>query len=208
MSARWSSATNTSAKPLFEIASTKQMRVYVRVPQVYTSHMKKGMPVSLKLPQYDEKRFKGELETTSDAISQTARALTVEAIFPNPDGLLTPGAYAQAKFELPLDPDKLVVPSSAMIFRDKAPEVAVVDDDKVVLKKVTILLDTGSQIEVGSGVKATDRVIVNPSDSIENGDQVKVGKVDGKEPPKAGELKNGSSAKNGQAPDDKSASAR
>ena len=174
------SSTNTTNKPLFEVAATQEMRVYVRVPQVYTAHMKKGMPVSLKLPQYTDKFFKGTLETTSDAISQTARALTVEAIFQNPDGLLTPGAYAQAKFELPLDPDKLVVPSSAMIFRDKAPEVATVVNDKVVLKKVTILLDTGSQIEIGSGLKLDERVIVSPSDSIETGDEVKIGKVAGK----------------------------
>ena len=194
------SSTNTTNKPLFEVAATKEMRVYVRVPQAYTAHMKKGMPVSLKLPQYTDKSFTGSLETTSDAISQTARALTVEAIFQNPDGLLTPGAYAQAKFELPLDPDKLVVPSSAMIFRDKAPEVAVVEDDKVVLKKVSILLDTGSQIEIGSGLKLDEKVIVSPSDSIETGDRVKIGKVDGKavDAPDKG----------GRAPDDKSASAR
>ena len=194
------SSTNTTNKPLFEVASTKQMRVYVRVPQIYTAHMRKGMPVSLRLPQYSERSFAGTLETTSDAISQTARALTVEAIFPNPEGLLTPGAYAQARFELPLDPDKLVVPSSAMIFRDKAPEVATVVDGKVVLKKVSILLDTGSQIEVGSGLKPDDKVIVSPSDSTETGDEVKIGKVDGKavDPPDGG----------GRPSDDKSVSAR
>ena len=211
------SANNQSAKPLFEIAATKQMRVYVRVPQVYTAHMKKGMPVALKLPQFTDKSFTGTLETTSDAISQTARALTVEAIFPNPDGQLTPGAYAQAKFELPLDPDKLVIPSSAMIFRDKAPEVALVEDGKVVLKKVTILLDTGSQIEVGSGLKLTDRVIVSPSDSVETGDEVKVGKVDGKVVDASGKVdgkavdppgKPAAAPDKGRVPDDKSASAK
>ncbi len=174
------SSTNVSARPLFEIASTKQMRVYVRVPQVYTSHMRKGMEVALTLPQYPDRTFEGRLETTSDAISQTARALTVEAIFPNSEGRLTPGAYAQAKFRLPLDPDKLVIPSSAMIFRNKAPEVAVVENNRIVLRAVTILLDTGSHIEVGTGLALGDRVIVSPSDAIETGDEVKIGKVDGK----------------------------
>lgn len=174
------SASNNASKPLFEVAATKQMRVYVRVPQVFIAQMRKGMPVTLRLPQYADRMFSGKLETTSDAISRTARALTVEAIFPNPDGLLTPGAYAQAKFELPLDPDKLVIPSSAMIFRNKSPEVALVEDGKVVLRRVTILLDTGSQIEIGSGLKLADRVIVSPSDSTETGDEVKVGKIDGK----------------------------
>ncbi len=194
------SASNNANKPLFEVAATTQMRVYVRVPQVNTSHMRKGMPVTLRLPQYADRTFSGKLETTSDAISRTARALTVEAIFPNPDGMLTPGAYAQAKFELPLDPDKLVIPSSAMIFRDKSPEVALVEDGKVILRKVTIQLDTGSQIEVGSGLKLADRVIVSPSDSIETGDEVKVGKVDG-------QALAGSST-GGRPPEARSASAR
>ena len=194
------SASNNANKPLFEVAATTQMRVYVRVPQVNTSHMRKGMPVTLRLPQYADRTFSGKLETTSDAISRTARALTVEAIFPNPDGMLTPGAYAQAKFELPLDPDKLVIPSSAMIFRDKSPEVALVEDGKVILRKVTIQLDTGSQIEVGSGLKLVDRVIVSPSDSIETGDEVKVGKVDG-------QALAGSST-GGRPPEARSASAR
>lgn len=194
------SSTNSANKPLFEVAATERMRVYVRVPQVFTSHMRKGMPVSLKLPQHADMTFAGKLETTSDAISQTARALTVEAIFPNPDGLLTPGAYAQARFELPLDPDKLVIPSSAMIFRDRSPEVATVVDGKVVMKKVTILLDTGSQIEVGNGLASSDRVIVSPSDSVADGDEVRVGRVDGKAVDDPGP--------GGRAPVAKSASAR
>ena len=174
------SATSSEKPALYDVASMKKVRVYVRVPQTYIASMHKGLKVVLRLPQYPKRDFVGQLETTSNAISETARALLVEALFDNPDELLTPGAYAQARFSLPLDANKLVIPGSAMIFRDKSPEVAVVVDGKVTLKPVSILLDTGSTIELASGLDAGDKVIASPSDSIETGDVVKVAKVDRK----------------------------
>ena len=174
------SATNNEKPALFDVASMKDVRVYVRVPQAYTASMHKGLKVVLRLPQYPKRDFVGKLETTSNAISADSRALLVEALFPNPDELLTPGAYAQARFALPLDANKLVIPASAMIFRNKSPEVAVVSDGKVTLKAISILLDTGPIIELASGLDPSDKIIASPSDSIETGDIVKVAKVDGK----------------------------
>ena len=174
------SATNSEKPALYDIASMKKVRVYARVPQAYTASMHKGLKVVLRLPQYPKREFVGELETTANSISETARALLVEALFENPDELLKPGDYAQARFSLPLDANKLVIPASAMIFRDKSPEVAVVVGSKVTLKPVSILLDTGSTIELASGLDASDKVIASPSDSIETGDIVKVVEIDGR----------------------------
>lgn len=177
------SATNTNSNlALFDVADTRKMRVYVRVPQFQAASMHAGLSVTLTLPQYPGRRFAGTIDTTSNAISDTARALLVEAIFPNPEGLLTPGAYAEAHFHLPLDPHKLAVPSSALIFRDSGPQVAVVRDDRVSLQTIDILQDTGTQLEVASGLAIGDRIVDNPSDSLQNGEQVRVEKVDGKVP--------------------------
>lgn len=173
------SATNTDQKALFDVASIEQMRVYVRVPQIDAASMHRGLDVTLTFPQYPGRRFVGTIDTTSNAISDTARALLVEAIFQNKEGLLTPGAYAQARFDLPLDPHKLVVPASAMIFRNEDPEVATVKDDKVTLKKITILVDLGNEIEISSGLAPDDKIVASPSDSIETGDTVSVSKIDG-----------------------------
>ena len=85
------SATNTNAQALFDVADLKKVRAYVRVPQVYAASMRKGLEVTLTLPQYARKSFDGVIETTSDAISDTSRTLLVEAIFDNPEDLLSPG---------------------------------------------------------------------------------------------------------------------
>jgi multidrug efflux pump subunit AcrA (membrane-fusion protein) len=135
----------------------------------------------LKLPQFPGRTFKATLTTTSDAISSQSRAQLVELMVDNPDKQLSPGAYAQARFDLPLDPDKLVVPASSVIFRNEAPVVALVDyQNHVHLTPISIILDTGTTVEIASGLTVKDRVVESPWDSIANGDDVKIAEIDGK----------------------------
>ncbi len=172
------SATDSSAKSLFDISSIQQVRVYVSVPQIDAAPMHEGLKVTLTLPQFPGRAFAGTVTTTSDAIAAGSRALLVEAVLPNPGGLLKPGSYAQAHFELPLNPHELVVPSSAMIFRRDAPELAVVNDGKVALQPIKILMDLGDTIEV-TGITDADTIVKSPSDSIQNGETVRVETIDG-----------------------------
>ena len=175
------SSSNSNDPGLFDVAAVDRMRAYVRVPQVYTSRLRKGMIVSLKLPQYAGRSFKATLTTTSDAISRESRAQLVELMVDNNDGSLSPGSYAQASFDLPLDPGKLALPASAMIFRDAGPEVATVTEKGLIkLKRVEIALDTGTTIEITSGLDTAEKVVINPSDSIADGDFVRVMKIDGR----------------------------
>ena len=172
------SATDSNAKSLFDISSIQQVRVYVSVPQIDAAPMHEGLKVTLTLPQFPGRAFAGTVTTTSDAIAAGSRALLVEAVLPNPGGLLKPGSYAQAHFELPLNPHELVVPSSAMIFRRDAPELAVVNDGKVALQPIKILMDLGDTIEV-TGITDADTIVKSPSDSIQNGETVRVETIDG-----------------------------
>ena len=188
------SSTNSGASGLFDVAAVKEMRVYVQVPQLQAAGMKRGMPVTLVLPQFPGRTFAGKVDTTADAISAQSRALLVEALFDNQDGLLSPGAYAEAHFTLPLDPHLLTIPSAAMIFRNRSPEVAIVKDGAVTLKPVTIVLDTGTTIEISAGLESGDRFIASPSDAIETGDKVQVERIDGK-PAKEAEARRDEAAK-------------
>ena len=176
------SSTGSGQPALFDIASTGQMRVYVRVPQVFTAQLHPGLPVTLKLPQYPNRVFVAKLDTSSDAISAESRDLLVELSADNPDGSLSPGAYATARFDLPLEKGRLVLPANAVIFRgDKGTEVATVDGSgHVRLKPIEILLDTGVHVQIAGSLSPEDRIIVNPADSLDEGDEVKVASVNGK----------------------------
>ncbi len=160
---------------LFAVADTHEMRVYVRVPQSFAADVHEGMRATLKLPQYPDRNFDAAITTTSQAIDRKSRSLLVELSAKNEDGALQPGAFAEVRFQIPEAADALRLPASAMIFRGDSVEVATVGaNNRVVMKKVEIARDFGSEVAIASGLSANDRVIASPSDSVEEGDEVRV----------------------------------
>ena len=164
-----------SGQELFKVADIHKMRVYVQVPQQQSAGIHQGLKAKLHLPQYPNKVFDAIVATTSNAINQSSRTLLVELHIDNPDGLLQPGAFTKVEFELPGDPNVVRIPTSALLFRESGTEVAMLGpDDKVDIKPVTLGRNLGTLVEVVEGLKATDRVINSPSDSLATGDQVRV----------------------------------
>ncbi len=158
---------------LFQVADLHEMRVYVRVPQAYIGQLKPGMVAKLHLPQYPDKVFTAKLATTSNSVAKESRTALVEFEADNPDGKLWPGTFAEARFELPPDPDVYQLPASALMFRAHGLEVATVGaNDKVTMKPITIGRDLGNEVEVSAGLSPNDRVIESPSDSLGEGDAV------------------------------------
>jgi multidrug efflux pump subunit AcrA (membrane-fusion protein) len=93
----------------------------------------------------------------------------------NRENLIKPGDYAEMHFSIPGTPGAVHVPATALMFRDQGMIVATVDgESRVRLKVVTIRRDLGTNVEVGSGLSTSDRVIDNPPDAIREGDLVKV----------------------------------
>ena len=160
---------------LFRVADIHKVRIYVQVPQQLTAGIQPGLTAELTLPQYPDKIFKSTIATTSSAISPTARTLLVELHADNPDGLLQPGAYAQVTFQLPTDPNVLRIPTSALVFREQGLQVATLGPgDKVELKSVKLGRNLGADVEVVTGLSASDRVVNSPPDSLSAGDVVRV----------------------------------
>ena len=160
---------------LFRVADIHQMRIYVQVPQQLSAGIRSGLTADLTLPQYPDKTFKSTIATTSSAINVNARTLLVELHADNPDGLLQPGAYAQVKFNLPGNPGVVRIPTSALVFREEGLQVATLGPgDKIELKSVTLGRNLGTDVEVVSGLLASDRVVDSPPDSLAAGDLVRV----------------------------------
>src|SRR6185437_13730724 len=117
----------------------------------------------------------GKVVRTSEAIDPATRTLLTEIDVPNPKGKILPGAYAQVHFAAKIDAPHLTVPINTLLFRAEGPRAAVVDsDNKVHLRPISIGRDYGSAVEVVSGLDPTDHIIVNPADSLEDGQQVNV----------------------------------
>jgi RND family efflux transporter MFP subunit len=166
---------NSNQPELFRVADIHMMRIYVQVPQQLSAGIRAGLAAEVHLPQYPDKTFKATVATTSNAINTSARTLLVELHADNPDGLLQPGAYAQVDFELPSDPNVVRVPTSALVFRERGMEVAVIGpDDKIELKPITLGRNLGTEVEVINGLSTSDRLVNSPPDSLSTGDTVRV----------------------------------
>jgi RND family efflux transporter MFP subunit len=164
-----------AAQELFHMAATSTLRVYVSVPQIYSRSAVPGVSAELTLTEFPGRRFPGKLVRTSEAIDATTRTLLTEVDVDNRSGQLLPGAYAEVHFKFPEAATSLIVPVNALLFRSEGLQVGIVrDGNKVDLVHVVLGKDYGNEVEVVSGIEATDSVIVNPPDSLRSGEVVNV----------------------------------
>jgi RND family efflux transporter MFP subunit len=168
-------AGSTGQRELFDIAQVDPLRVYVNVPQSDAPSIKRGMSAYVQLQEYPGQKFTGQVVRTADAIDPGTRTLLTEIDVPNKGDRLLPGAYAQVSFAVPLQATRITVPVSTLLFRAEGPRVAVVGPDgKVHLKPVTIGRDFGTKLEILSGLNSDEQIVMNPADSLEDGQQVNV----------------------------------
>jgi RND family efflux transporter MFP subunit len=169
------SGSNSSAKTdLFHIAQPETLRVYVNVPEEYSRGTKVGMTADLALAEFPGRRFRGKLVRTADAINMATRTLLIEIDVDNPAGTLLTGSYAEVHLAVPTQASTLLLPVNTLLFRSEGLQVGLVRDGKAVLSAVTPGHDFGNQIEIVSGLKPDDQVIINPPDSIVTGQQVQI----------------------------------
>ena len=161
-----------SNKPLFMLSQTDPLRVYVNVPQAYAQLVRAGQPAVVTQAEVRGRTFSGQVARTSGAIDTATRTMQVEITLPNRDGALLPGAFVNV--ELTAAPSGvLVVPANVLLFRGEGVLVAGVDDaGNVQLLPVRLGRNYGESVEILSGLKGGERLVLNPSDALANGDKV------------------------------------
>jgi RND family efflux transporter MFP subunit len=171
------SGAGVAGKELFDIARVDPLRVYVSVPQAYAPNIKVGMKANVTLQEFPSQKLSGTVARTADSIDPASRTLNTEVDVPNKDGKLLPGSFGQVHFATGTSVPRITIPVNAMLFRTEGPQVAVVDtDNKVHLRPITIGRDFGATLEILGGIDVNDRIVVNPSDSLEDGQRVNLPK--------------------------------
>ena len=174
------SGAQAPGRELFDIARVDPLRVYISVPQAYAPSMTVGTKAAVTLQEFPGQKFAGTVVRTAEAIDPGTRTLNTEVDVPNKDGKLLPGSYGQVHFTMKSLGRKLTIPVNAMLFRAEGPQVAVVgSDDKVQLRSIVIGRDFGANLEILGGIDADDRIIINPSDSLESGQRVRIARPGG-----------------------------
>lgn len=160
-------------RELFHIVDTHQLRIYVQLPQSYVPSIKQDMSADLHFAEQPGKVFPAKVMRTANAIDPGTRTMLVQLVADNADGSLLPGSYAEVHFKLSMHADALRVPDNTLLFRGTTIQVASVGEKgKVALKTITLGRDFGKEVEVLTGVTDKDVVIINPPDSISDGDTV------------------------------------
>ena len=163
-----------SGRTLFVLTQTDSLRVYLNVPQTYSQLVKAGQEVTVTQGELSGQTFRGQVARTAGSIDTATRTMQVEVVLPNRDNLLLPGAYVQVA--LPLQASKsLTIPANALLVRGEGMRVAVVDAaGAVTLRPVKVGRNYGQSMEVLEGIGARDQLVLNPPDSLNDGDQVVV----------------------------------
>ena len=167
-----------ASQQLFSLAQTDPIRAYVSVPEAYAPSIRAGLGAYLELTQYPGQNFQGKVVRTAESIDPGTRTLLTEVDVPNHTGALLPGGYAQAHLQVKVTGARLAVPVNALLFRSEGLRAVVVDaNHKTHLKALTIGRDYGTTLEVLQGLDANDWIVLNPADSLDDGQEVHVKEI-------------------------------
>jgi RND family efflux transporter MFP subunit len=172
-----------TSQQLFFLAQTDPIRVYLSVPEQFAPSIRAGIGAYLELTQYPGQRFEGKVVRTSEAIDTGTRTLLTEVDVPNHNSALLPGGYAQVHLQVKVTGARLAVPVNALLFRAEGLRAVVVDSNhRAHLKPLTIGRDYGTTLEVLQGLEANDWMVLNPADSLDDGQEVRVKEITAKAP--------------------------
>jgi RND family efflux transporter MFP subunit len=158
---------------MFEIMQDNVIRVWVYVPQDSAFGVAPGIDAVIRVPELPDREFSGKVTRIADALQSGTRTLLTEIDIANPDGALAPGIYCTVELHIPRKTPSLLVPADAIIFNRDGMQVAVVNNGKAELRKVKVKRDLGTRVEVDSGIKAGDQVILNPPVTLVDGSKVR-----------------------------------
>jgi RND family efflux transporter MFP subunit len=169
------SGTVSGSKEIFDLSSIGTLRVFINVPQIYAPDAKNGVTATLTLPQYPGRIFHGKLVRSSGAVDPATRTLLAEVDVDNRSGELLPGSYAEVHLNVSTNVPALIVPVSALILEPDGLHVATVDaTNHAHIVLVTEGRDSGSTMEILSGLAPGQSIIANPPDSLTDGELVRV----------------------------------
>lgn len=162
------------SQQLFLLAQTDPLRLFVGVPERYAPSIRPGTAAQLTLAEYPGREFRGEVVRSSNAIDATTRTLQTEINVANKEGLLLPGGYAQVHLQVQMTVTRLLVPVNALLFRSEGLRAVVVDSgQRARLRALTVGRDYGVALEVLDGLEPAEWIVLNPADSLEDGQLVR-----------------------------------
>jgi multidrug efflux pump subunit AcrA (membrane-fusion protein) len=166
---------SSSSSSLFSEAQVNTLRFYVSIPQTYLSIVSVGQPVQVTVSETPGRIFRGTIARTAGALDASSRTLVAEVRLDNKDGALRPGMFAQATIRVPHPGGAVLIPGPALLTNAENTQVLLVGKNNTLhFQSVTVGRDFGKVLEVTQGLSVGQKVIVSPSDSLTEGETVKL----------------------------------
>ncbi|HYV39234.1 MAG TPA: efflux RND transporter periplasmic adaptor subunit, partial [Gemmataceae bacterium] len=170
-----SAGSNVGTSPLFSVSQVDVLRVHAAVPQSSALGIKAGDQVWVSIPEKPGQVYAAMVARTAGAVEPNSRSLLVEVELPNSKGELLPGLYVQVRFNSPSAQADFVIPTQALQMRSAGTYVVkVLPDGTLQAHKVTLGRDFGNNVEVVSGLQGDERLVLNPSDDLRDGQFVQI----------------------------------
>jgi multidrug efflux pump subunit AcrA (membrane-fusion protein) len=169
-----STAANAAGAELFREAQVGTLRIMVNVPQAYAAFIHAGMAASLSLQENPKRKYSGKVTRTANSIDSSTRTLLTEVQVVNHDGSLMPGMYANLQFTSQRQDPPLLAPGDSLVTRANGTQLAVLGPgNRIHFQLVQLGRDYGNEIEILSGLQGGESVVLNPSDAVREGAEVK-----------------------------------
>jgi len=166
---------SASSSSLFSEAQVDKLRFYVSVPQTYLAIVGIGQPVQVTVSETPGQIYRGIITRTAGALDSSSRTQVAEVQLSNKSGALRPGMFAQATIRVPHPASAVLIPGPALVTNAENTQVLLVDkDNKLHFQNITVGRDFGKVLEVTQGLNVGQKVVVSPSDSLTEGEGVKV----------------------------------
>jgi RND family efflux transporter MFP subunit len=159
---------------LFTLMQSEVLRIQLYVPQDEAFGVAPGVEAVIRVPEIPGRDFPGKVTRIADALQPGSRTLLTEIDVPNPDRVLSPGIYCNVELKIPRRTPSLIVPSEAIVFNRDGLNVTVVENGVAHIRRVTVVRDFGTTVEVSTGVKDGDQVILNPPVDLTDGHKVEI----------------------------------
>ncbi len=170
-----SSGNTTASRELIRVSQIDTIRIFVNVPQSYSTLIHAGQTADLIVDEYPGRTFPAVVKSTTNAVDPASRSLLAVLLVDNHKGELLPGMYAKIRFALPKMVSAMMLPADALVLKTDGPHAAVVGaDHKVHFHKLVLGRDFGAELEVNSGLNEGDAVVLNPTDAIREGVVVEI----------------------------------
>jgi len=166
-------SSSTQAMPLVQLSEDDLFRLVIPVPESYVRYIRVGDPVKVSVPSLG-KVLPGKVARFSVDVTEDTRTMHTEVDVPNPSHVLIPGLYADATLTLEHKNDALVAPLQAVSQTgDQATAFTVDGNGRLEERNLTIGLETPEEVEVLSGLKEGDRVVVSDRSGLKAGAEVR-----------------------------------